>query len=58
MLDQTDVQTAPGSVGLVQTQYFTFPGPLRLASGKELGPITLAYETYGELNSDRSNAIL
>jgi homoserine O-acetyltransferase len=58
MLDQTDVQTAPGSVGLVQTQYFTFPGPLRLTSGKELGPITLAYETYGELNSDRSNAIL
>jgi homoserine O-acetyltransferase len=29
-----------------------------LESGEKLGPITLAYETYGELNKDRSNAIL
>ena len=29
-----------------------------LDSGEELGPITLAYETYGQLNTDRSNAIL
>ena len=26
--------------------------------GGRLGPITLAYETYGELNADRSNAVL
>jgi len=29
-----------------------------LDSGETLGPITLAYETYGTLNAERSNAIL
>lgn len=50
-----------GSVGIVKPQSFTFanpPGEMELECGKTLGPITLAYETYGELNSDRSNAIL
>lgn len=45
----------------VQTQYFTFAHPpdvFRLKSGETLGPITLAYETYGTLNADKSNAIL
>ena len=32
--------------------------PLRLDSGTELGPFTIAYRTYGELNAARSNAIL
>ena len=32
--------------------------PLRLDCGVELGPFTLAYQTYGRLNSARSNAIL
>jgi homoserine O-acetyltransferase/O-succinyltransferase len=31
---------------------------LALESGEKLGPITLAYETYGKLNADKSNAIL
>lgn len=51
----------PGSVGLVRKEYFTcceHPGEMALASGAKLGPITLAYETYGTLNADRSNAIL
>jgi homoserine O-acetyltransferase len=49
------------SVGLVETQYFTFaepPHPLALESGRALGPVTLAYETYGQLNAARDNAIL
>ena len=29
-----------------------------LKSGVKSGPITLAYETYGTLNADKSNAIL
>jgi homoserine O-acetyltransferase len=29
-----------------------------LESGEKLGPITLAYETYGELNAEKSNVIL
>jgi homoserine O-acetyltransferase len=49
------------SVGLVSTKFFTFaepPNELVLESGAKLGPITLAYETYGELNEEKSNAIL
>ena len=43
------------------TQTFTFghpPAELILESGEKLGPITIAYETYGELNQQKSNAIL
>lgn len=32
--------------------------PLRLDCGMELGPFTMAYQTYGTLNADKSNAIL
>ena len=32
--------------------------PLRLDCGVELGSFTIAYQTYGTLNADRSNAIL
>jgi homoserine O-acetyltransferase len=45
----------------VETQYFTFahpPDEFVLESGEKLGPITVAYETYGALNQDKSNAIL
>lgn len=31
---------------------------MTLESGEKLRPITLAYETYGELNTDKTNAIL
>ena len=49
------------SEGIVETQYFTFgqsPNEMELECGEKLGPITLAYETYGQLNSQRNNAIL
>jgi homoserine O-acetyltransferase len=49
------------SLGVVETKYYTFaepPNELPLESGEALGPITLAYETYGALNSQRSNAVL
>ncbi len=42
-------------------QYYTFalpPEELVLESGARLGPVTLAYETYGTLNAARDNAIL
>jgi homoserine O-acetyltransferase len=50
-----------GSVGIVETKYLTFatpPNEITLECGRTLGPITLAYETYGELNEARDNAIL
>ncbi len=53
--------TNQGSVGKVKTEYFTFAEPpkeLKLESGQSLGPITLAYETYGALNKEKNNAIL
>jgi homoserine O-acetyltransferase/O-succinyltransferase len=43
---------------IVKTQYATFENELRLQSGTRLGSITLAYETYGKLNADKSNAIM
>ena len=36
----------------------SFAGPLPLRSGASLRDYTLAYETYGTLNADRSNAVL
>ncbi len=44
-----------------ETKYFTFahpPDELKLESGEKLGPITIAYENYGELNPQKSNAVL
>jgi homoserine O-acetyltransferase/O-succinyltransferase len=32
--------------------------PLKLDCGAELGPVSVAYQTYGRLDADRSNAIL
>ncbi len=46
------------SIGLVKTQYLTLDTGLVLESGERLNPVTLAYETYGTLDKDRSNAIL
>lgn len=46
---------------LVERKYFTFAQPpheMVLDCGVRLGPITLAYETLGELNADRTNAVL
>ncbi|HEX2621538.1 MAG TPA: homoserine O-acetyltransferase, partial [Phototrophicaceae bacterium] len=48
----------PHSVGVVERQLLSFDVMLELESGGRLEGFTLAYETYGTLNDDRSNAIL
>ena len=43
---------------LVTPQFLTFDQPLPLQSGATIRGYTLAYETYGQLNADKSNAVL
>jgi len=52
---------APDSVGIIKTRFLTFaepPDTFVFESSDRLGPVTLAYETYGELDETRSNAVL
>ncbi|MCY1487311.1 Homoserine O-succinyltransferase [compost metagenome] len=46
------------SVGLVSPKVQRFSEPLALACGRSLADYELVYETYGELNEARSNAVL
>lgn len=51
-------QIPEDSIGLVSPQTMHFDAPLSLVCGRTLDEYQLAYETYGELNADKSNAIL
>lgn len=46
------------SVGIVETKYFDITDPIELDSGAVLDEVTVAYETYGQLDKEKSNAIL
>ena len=46
------------SVGLVTPVSRDFEQPLLLESGRQLSGFSLTYETYGQLNAARSNAVL
>lgn len=46
------------SVGIVAAQTAHFDAPLTLKSGAVLPQYDLVYETYGQLNADKSNAIV
>nr|WP_324257388.1 homoserine O-acetyltransferase [Cellvibrio fontiphilus] len=46
------------SVGLVTPQIHRFTAPLLLACGRTLDEYDLVYETYGQLNAAKSNAVL
>jgi len=46
------------SVGIVAPKTAHFSEPLTLKSGVVLPQFDLVYETYGQLNSDKSNAVL
>jgi len=52
-------ETIPAdSVGIVTPQKLQFDQPLELTCGKALDNYEIVYETYGELNEDKSNALL
>jgi homoserine O-acetyltransferase len=50
--------TSKHSIGIVKTQSVHINQPLKLACGVVLPEHKLVYETYGELNAQRSNGIL
>lgn len=61
MSEYTEHDKTGASVGIVEKKYYTFAGPpdeMVLESGKRLGPVTIAYETCGTLNADKSNVVL
>ena len=62
MSDSTEPQEAkPGCAPLPydgNAVTFGADEPLQLASGDTIAPFTIAYQTYGTLNADKSNAIL
>ena len=47
---------APG--GNSHTHTIAADDPLELDSGETLAPVTVAYQTYGELNASKTNAVL
>lgn len=47
-----------GSVGVTQTQVFRSDAEFKCVRGGTLNGLELAYETYGELNANKDNAVL
>lgn len=61
MTDSEQTILHEGSVGIVKPHHFTFAegaDKFQLQNGRTLGPITISYETYGELSAKKDNAIL
>ena len=60
MSEYTVTSTVGRSVGVVEPKSVRLfeRDELVLESGRRFGPVDVKYETYGELNADRSNAVL
>ncbi|MCA9115894.1 MAG: homoserine O-acetyltransferase, partial [Planctomycetaceae bacterium] len=60
VIDSESTAGPADSVGCVTTQTVTLfepPHELSLACGERLGPVQVAFETYGTLNETRDNAV-
>jgi homoserine O-acetyltransferase len=53
-----ETSTQPRSAGAVVARRLRFDAPLACRSGGALDSYDLVYETYGQLNAERSNAVL
>ena len=58
MTDTNQTDWPSKSVGIVKPRQLHFDEPLELACGRSLAEYDLTIETYGELNAERSNAVL
>jgi homoserine O-acetyltransferase len=58
LLTSNDTGKGTEELGVVEEQVLEFKQNLRLVSGKELAGFRLAFETYGRLNAEKSNAVL
>ncbi|MCF6248004.1 MAG: homoserine O-acetyltransferase [Desulfobacula sp.] len=61
MSEYIDQNPSGATIGIVEKLFFTFadkPELLRLESGADIGPVTIAYETCGTLNPEKDNVIL
>jgi homoserine O-acetyltransferase len=54
VVGEKGVGASVGTVGLKSVEFASLP----LDSGVYLEPVTIAYETYGQLNAQRTNAVL
>jgi homoserine O-acetyltransferase/O-succinyltransferase len=57
LLARTESESA-GNIGKVVAQTFDIERPIKLYYGEALEQVTINYETYGELNATKDNAIL
>ncbi len=61
-ISQTDIRTSTDeSAGVQATGHvvtFSEDQPLKLDCGVSIAPVTIAYQTYGRMNADKSNIIL
>jgi len=56
--DDRDVRLREAERPHSPVAHFGADAPLKLDAGVELAPFQIAYQTYGTLNADRSNAVL
>jgi homoserine O-acetyltransferase/O-succinyltransferase len=60
LIEESPPDVGARSVGIVRTEFATLfapPNQLTLNNSRTMGPITVAYETYGRLSPQRDNAI-
>jgi len=57
-MTSSDAAASPTKAENPLAPLITLDGPLVLQSGLSLTPVTLAYQTYGKLNAEKTNTIL